>query len=214
MPSRRESAARAAIVVAALVLHARAARAASADSAYGRFDGDLSASFGAGVALGARAPRGLLDLRVRYLETAGVFVTYEDGLGGAAEPSRVLAFGTEVRPLFLGRWLTGYELARGRWDLLLDSFGLELGAAVYQPAGLAFASRPALQAGLGVELPLLADATGPFIGLHGGARWSEAALGGADAATPDDRALFLGVTLAWHQVFVAHLVDEGDRAPR
>jgi hypothetical protein len=211
MPSRRDTAWLAAAVV---VLVAPAARAAPGDSSYGRVEGDLSASFGAGVTLGPRAPRGALDLRVRYLETVGVFITYEDALGGDAEPVRVVAFGTELRPLFLGRWLTGYELARGRWDLLVDSFGLELGGAVYQPAGASFASRPALQAGIGLEVPLLADATGPWIGLHAGARWSETTLGGADSATADDRALYLAVTLAWHQVFVAHVVDEGDRAPR
>jgi hypothetical protein len=212
MLSRRDSVGAAALV--ALVLSAPAARAEPADSSYGRVAGDLSGSLGAGAVFGPRAPRAALDLRLRYLETAGIFVTYEDAFGGAAEPTRVLAFGTEIRPLFLGRWLTGYELARGRWDLLIDSFGLELGAAFYQPASASFGSSPALQAGIGLEVPLLSDATGPWIGLHGGARWSEATLGGADASTADDRAAFLAVTLAWHQVFVAHVVDEGDRAPR
>jgi hypothetical protein len=203
-------------VVLPLVLAASPgeARAEPEDTSYGRIAGDLGLVVGAGAAFGPRAPRGAFDLRLRYLESAGLFLTYEDGFGGAAEPTRVFAAGTELRPLFLGRWLTGRELSRGRFDLLLDSIGLELGAAFYQPSGASFASRPALQAGLGVELPLLENATGPWIGLHGGARWSEVAMGSGDIAGADDRALFLAVTLSWHQVLVAHLVDESDRAPR
>ena len=65
-----------------------------------------------------------------------------------------------------------------------------------------------------VELPVLASATGPWIGLHGGVRWSDAAMSGEPLVGPSDRALFLSITLAWHQLFLAHAVDAGDRAPR
>jgi hypothetical protein len=198
----------------ALVLSAGEARADDEDTSYGRIAGDLSLAAGAGATFGPRAPRGVLDLRMRYLESAGLFVTYEDALGGAAEPERVIAVGTELRPLFLARWLTGHELARGRLDLMLDSIGLEIGAAFYEPQEASFAPRPALQAGLGIEVPFLANATGPWLGLHGGARWSEVAMGSGDIAGAADRALFLAVTLGWHQVLVAHVVDESDRAPR
>src|SRR4051812_328642 len=76
------------------------------DTAYGRIDGDVSASGAIGTTFGARGPRAALDLRLRYLWTAGVFVTYEDGplLGSAAEPRRALATGIELRPLFFGKW--------------------------------------------------------------------------------------------------------------
>ena len=63
-------------------------------------------------------------------------------------------------------------------------------------------------------LPLLGEASGPWVGLHGGVRWSEAALATGNAATADDREGFLSITLAWHQVVVAHVVDVGDEAPR
>ena len=83
-----------------------------------------------------------------------------------------------------------------------------------QPEGARFGSKPGLQAGIGLQLPVLPHATGPVIGLHGGARWSDSALGGHALEGPSDRALYLLVTVGWQQVFGAHVVDLGDRAPR
>jgi hypothetical protein len=189
---------------------------AEGDSTYGRIDGDIALMLSAGVVVGPRAPRAALDFRARYLQTAGVFFTYEDGpiIGASPDPRRVIATGLELRPLFIGRWLTGKQSGSGRFDLILDSFGLELGAAFLQPDGAAFASRTALQAGLGIEIPFFARATGPWIGIHGGARWSNAMLGQARIDAPSDRALYLAITLGWQQLFMTHAVDFGDRAPR
>src|SRR5438445_8399900 len=92
--------------VAISVTSERAARAEGGpDTSHGRVDGDLSASLGLGAAFGPRGPRGAADMRVRYLWTAGVFATYEDGplFGSDAEPRRAFAFGAELRPLFLAR---------------------------------------------------------------------------------------------------------------
>jgi hypothetical protein len=188
---------------------------ADEDATYGRIDGDLGVSAGAGATFGPRAPRAALDLRLRYLDTAGVFVSYEDGLSAtAADPRRVFAGGFEVRPLFLARWLSGRESGAPRVDLFIDSLGLEIGAFLEQPVGAGFLSRPGLQASLGVEIPILPHATGPYIGLHGGARWSDATLEGSDPTQPVDRALFLQLTLAYHLQIAAHLVDVRDAAPR
>src|SRR5215470_4548251 len=67
------------------------------DTTYGRIDGDLSVVAGVGVAVGPRSPRAAADLRFRYIETAGIFATYEDGkaFGDSADPVRVLAGGIE-----------------------------------------------------------------------------------------------------------------------
>jgi hypothetical protein len=186
------------------------------DGTYGRIEGDLGVVVGAGGVLAPRGPRGSVELRLRYLDTAGIFVTEEDAplFGSPSDPRRVFATGIEVRPLFLARWLTGREFLSARPDLLVDSFGLELGAFFEQPQGAAFASRPGVQAGLGIELPILPRASGPFIGLHGGVRWSDSALEGASISGPNDRALFLSITVAWHQIFGAHVVDFRDGAPR
>jgi hypothetical protein len=186
------------------------------DTTFGRIEGDVGVVGGAGVAFGPRAPRAALDVRLRYLDTIGLFGTYEDAsiLGTTSEPRRVIATGVELRPLFLGRWLTGREIASGRLDLAIDSFGFELGAFFAQPTAGSFSSRPGVQLGLGLELPFFAKASGPWIGLHGGVRWSDAALGGTGSDSPLDRSLYFAVTLAWHQLFVTHVVDAGDRAPR
>jgi hypothetical protein len=183
------------------------------DTSHGRFDGDLGVAGMAGMIVGPRGPRAGLDARFRYLSTAGLFVTYEDGplVGSSAEPRRALAFGIELRPLFLARWATDRELGSPRLDLLIDSLALEVGGVVAQPEGARFGARPGLQAGLGLELPFFTTASGPFLGLHGGVRWSDAALSGGPLAGPSDRALYLAIGIGWQQLFGGHVVDFDDR---
>jgi hypothetical protein len=192
---------------------------AKPDATYGRIAGDIGLVLGAGATFGPRSPRLSADLRFRYLETAGLFFTYEDGSlvsssGTSAEPLRVLALGFEIRPLFMARWLTGHELGAARADLMIDSLALELGGFLAQPEGGTLGDQPGLQAGLGLEIPVFPRASGPWIGLHGGVRWSEAVLGGAAITGPDDRALFGTITIEWHQLVGAHVVDLRDTAPR
>jgi hypothetical protein len=216
MPSVCERAALVAGVSVSLVLVAHDARAQEVvDPSYGRIEGDLALVLGLGATVVPSGPRGEAELRIRYLESAGIFAAYEDGplLGGSAEPQRVLVTGLEVRPLFLYRWLQGHETQRAWLDLTLDSLGLEVAAIWSQPSGASFASQSGLQAGLGLEVPILPHATGPWVGLHGGLRWSQAAIESGATSSPDDRSAFLAITLAWHQIVATHLVDLGDRAP-
>jgi hypothetical protein len=201
-------------VAAALVV--RPARAVEGpDTSYGRIDGDVSASLAVGATFGPRAPRAAADVRLRYVWTAGLFATYEDGplVGSASEPRRVFATGLELRPLFFAKWLQGKETGHPYLDLTIDSLGLELGAVFVQPPGQGFGSTPGLQAALGLQVPVFPRASGPVIGVHGGARWSNGVLAGRDVESASDRSLFLLVTVGWQQVFGAHLVDLGDRAP-
>jgi len=187
----------------------------SAEPSYGRIRGDLTLVAGAGAVVAEGGVRGEGEARVRYLESAGLFVAYEEGFGVVStQPARLLATGLEMRPFFLYRWLRGLETRRARFDLVVDSLGLELGATVAQPLGETFASRNGVQIGLGVEVPLSLEATGAWIGLHGGIRWSDAWLADGGARDAGDRAAFVTLTLAWHQVVLAHVVDTGDEAPR
>lgn len=204
------------LLAGALLLAAGPAAAADAkDSAYGRVDGDLALAFGAGATLGPRAPRATADLRFRYMQTAGIFGTYEDGplVGSAAEPRRAVAAGVELRPLFLARWLRGWESGKPYLDLTIDSLALELGAVFVQPEGARVGAKPGLQAGLGLEVPFFPRASGLFLGLHGGVRWSDTVLGGSAVTGPSDRALYLAISVSWQQIFGAHVVDVGDTAP-
>jgi hypothetical protein len=182
------------------------------DASHGRFDGDVAIAGAAGMTVGPRGPRAGADVRLRYLSTAGLFASYEDGplTGSKAEPRRALAVGLELRPLFLARWATGREIGMPRLDLFIDSLALELGAVFAQPEGAAFGGRAGLQAGLGLELPFFATASGPFLGVHGGVRWSDAALSGGPLEGPSDRALYLTIVVGWQQLFGGHVVDMGD----
>jgi hypothetical protein len=204
-----------AAVALVAVLVASDARAEGVEPSYGRVAGDVTFVVGAGASFASGGPRVAADVRARYLETAGVFATYEDAslFDASSDPRRLLAFGLELRPLFLFRWLKGHETERARLDLLVDSFGLELGMIWPAMPGDGFASHPGVQAGVGLEMPIMPDATGLWLALHGGLRWSDGALA-SGPVRPDDREAFLAVTLAWHQVVSTHLVDLGDEAPR
>jgi hypothetical protein len=68
-----------------------------------------------------------------------------------------------------------------------------------------------MEAALGTEVPLFGNANGPFIGARGALRWRNAELAGRTEA-PLQPALFL--TLAWHALVDANIVDVGDRRMR
>lgn len=183
------------------------------DATYGRVEGDATLAFGLGATLTPRGVSGAIDFRLRFLETAGVYVSYDEGFGGPAEPTRVLTTGIELRPVFLSRWLTDSELGIPYLDLFFDSFGLELGAAIAQPKMGDFADRVALQAGIAFEIPILPRANGPWIGLHGGARFSDKGLS-RELQAPLEQSGYLTLTLAWHQIVRMNVVDIGDGIPR
>lgn len=214
--SRRAAALAGAVTVACLVGCADARAEGVVEPSYGRIEGDVTLVVGAGGAVASGGPRAEGELRARYLETAGIFGTYEDGalLGSSSSPRRVVTAGLELRPLFLYRWLQGRETRRARFDLVIDSIGLELGLTWQQPQGGSFTTSPGLEVGLGLEVPLILDATGLWLAFHGGIRWSDESLTSGRVATADEREAYLSITLAWHQVVAVHIVDVGDRAPR
>src|SRR6266513_4765848 len=69
------------------------------DPTRGRIDGDVTLVVGAGGVVASRGPRAEVEARIRYLDTAGIALAYEDGstFSSAAEPSRVLAGVFELR---------------------------------------------------------------------------------------------------------------------
>ena len=114
----------------------------------GRFDGDvwLSAALYGGVRLTTDDAQGLgaLEVRARYLDSAGFFVT-----GELVSTHLGFSLGVDLRPLFLARFLTGRTLSVRFWDLLVDSLGIDLGARLRIDSP-DFAS---LIVGTGVDIP-------------------------------------------------------------
>ncbi|MGF1468363.1 MAG: hypothetical protein ACFCGT_19750 [Sandaracinaceae bacterium] len=139
------------------------------DAAHGRLLGDLEVDLGAGGGAtfdgrsGGTGGAVVGEVRVRYLDMVGPAVGVEGWLGGR---SRVLLF-ADFRPLFLLRFFFNASFER-RWaDILLDSIGLDLGAAITPLDGGAGA---ALMVGVGLDVPVAffgEGADGLFVRLSG-----------------------------------------------
>lgn len=171
----------------ALALLALAPAAASAqrdgDGVYGRLDGDLTLSAGlmGGAVVDDRVHPAWtgsvsLELRARILDSGGIFATGEWRPEG---DSRAIV-GVDLRPLFLPRFLLGWETGSQWVDLLVDSIGLDLGAAMGpfdRDAGVGLAL------GFGVDVPLfLPERTSGGVFLRLGARYVTASA--LDQAAP------------------------------
>ena len=183
------------------------------DGAYGRIEGDLSLHAGAGVAVVHGGPHLAFQLEALYLSTAGLYARYTDALGQRhTNIKRTLSTGVELRPLFLARYAQDFERGPARLDLFLDSLSVEIGAFWDQPERGPFAIRPGVEFGTGLEFPILAKASGPYVGAF-------AALRLQDPGKPNDRDIFqqgsmLLLVFSWHQVVSTHLVDFRDRRSR
>ncbi len=138
---------------------ASSVRAQFEPSIHGRLDHDmvLTGALGGGVVLNDRVhpdPTGSvsIELRARLVDMAGLMLAAEWRPEG---DSRII-LAADVRPLFLARWILGASLHRAYLDLLLDSIGIDLGAA-FGPLDPDFGV--ALVIGFGVDVPL-------YIGPH------------------------------------------------
>jgi hypothetical protein len=153
------------------------------DGVYGRLDADLALS--AGVTGGAVSNDRVhpawtgsvsLELRARILDSGGLFAIGEWRPEG---DSRAIV-GVDLRPLFLPRFLLG-AMTGSQWvDLLIDSIGLDLGAAIGpfdRDVGVGLAI------GVGLDVPLfLPERTSGGVFLRLGARYVTASA--LDQAAP------------------------------
>jgi hypothetical protein len=134
------------------------------DGVYGRFDGSIDLALGAGVELEAGEPRAALHASGHFLSTAGVYSRYEDGFGSNDErPFRALAFGIDVRPLFLPRFALDLQQGPALLDLTLDSLSLNAGAYFAQPQQHSFGHERGFDLGLGFGVPLCGEARGLWL---------------------------------------------------
>ncbi|MCC6556918.1 MAG: hypothetical protein IT372_28530, partial [Polyangiaceae bacterium] len=99
-------------------------------------------------------------------------------------------------------------------DLALDSIALGVGAFWDAPRGLGLRAEPGRELSLSLSLPVLADATGPFLGVRGALRWRPPDLAGRGTGDLVDRGALLTITLGWHHVIAGHIVDARDGVVR
>lgn len=186
---------------------------ADGDGAYGRLDGDLALRAGAGASLASGGPALCAHGAAAYLSTAGLYAHYTDALGAqGATVARSIAGGVFIQPLFLSRYASNLELGTPWLDLFIDSIALGVGSFWEAPSAAGLASAPGIELSLSLDVPLLGHATGPFLGVRGALRWRGSELAG-EASPRDEQRALVAVTLSWHHVVWAHIVDAGDRTP-
>jgi hypothetical protein len=202
-----------ALCVAGLTLSGQAHAQSSGDGAYGRISGDLALQLDAGGAMVGGDAALMVYGAARYLQTAGLYACYSDDFRtGVGPASRAVAFGVELRPMFLPRMSYNWEKGPAVLDLFIDSFALRAGAVVSRQPGYDL-SAPGLELALAFGLPLTRSAAGPWLGASAGLRWSDLDLwhkAPFDAA----RASVFALTLGWQGFAGAHIVDAGDGTRR
>jgi hypothetical protein len=164
---------------------------AQGDGIYGRLAGDFDVS----LRLGGEYERSVapaFGASLFYYWTLGIFV---DHVLDTAKSTQRTAVGVELRPLFLPRWDADLQQGPAFLDLTLDSLALGVGAQLPHESP----PDPGPQVSLGVGLPLLARASGPWLELKGVYRFPSEPANGA--------ALF--AFLSWHALF-----DSGLHADR
>lgn len=164
------------------------AESAAADGVYGRFDGDLDLGLALGAELGSAghaAPA--LRATAHYFSIAGVYAAGRIKAGDESAPS-LFGLGVDLRPLFVPRWAKGLETGSALFDLTLDSLSLSLGAFWARPGVHQAASQRGFDAQLGLGVPLLATAAGPWLEARGALRYP-------DGARREEAVLLL---LSWH----------------
>jgi hypothetical protein len=188
------------------------ARAEESDGVYGRFDGDFEIRAHAGAAFAAGGPALAASLSAIYFSTAGLYIHYTDALGSESpRVPRSIATGMHLSPLFVIRGAFNAERGPAFFDLFLDSLAVELGAVWCAPRTGPWDATPGLEAALSIGLPLAGRATGPWLGLRGAWRWRPADFAPEAPTNLADRGAVLSLTLGWHHILRAHIVDAGDR---
>ncbi len=180
------------------------------DGAYGRLDGDLALALDAGMGLRDKEPVFVASACARYLQTAGIYSTWQHRLRTQdADSSYVLSMGIEVRPMFLPRFLTDSEQGPARLDLVVDSLAFRVGTIV-GASPLYSWTHPGFEGAIAVGMPLSTEAAGPWLGTSLALQVSP----NPPSSVRDSSfgtALVFAVTVGWQALFAAHVVDLADR---
>lgn len=202
-------------LLVALTAPAKPACAAPSDGIYGRLDGDLDLRLGAGASFAQGGPSLAATASALYLSTAGAYAHYSDSLGSSGPAiSRSIAFGVHLEPVFLARFALDLEQGPAHLDLLADSFALQLGTFWEAPRDHPFSPMPGLEFAAAFGIPVLPQASGPWVTVRGALRFRPADLGATNGPFLIERSGMVSVAVAWRQIIPVHLVDAADRTPR
>jgi hypothetical protein len=163
------------------------------DGVYGRLGGNTDASLKLGGLISHSRLSASVGASAHYYSLLGITGDYSESLSDDAQQLRSFSVGTELRPLFLPRWLLGKQAGPAWLDLTLDSICVGFGAYLGQVAAPADDTLGVWMSA-GVGLPVLGRASGPWLELRALRRWPDLDAERADA----HNALFL--YLSWHQV--------------
>jgi hypothetical protein len=172
----------------------------TADGVYGRFDGNTDLSLKLGGLISEAELWGSLGASAHYYSLLGVSVDYANGLGEDSSDLESLSLGVELRPLFLPRWALDAEHGPAWLDLTLDSLALGLGAYWADP-GVGFGEARGIWLSLGIGVPLLGKAEGPWLELRETRRFPDREHGGESAHSA------LYIYFGWH--YFAHFSGFG-----
>jgi hypothetical protein len=172
------------------------------DGVYGRFDGDLELSLGAGAQYRAGFVQPGMRLSAHYFSMAGLYFVYADPLSDAEGRGQrhFVAAGVDIKPAFVPRWSLDLGSGTDWLDLLLDSISIGLGAYFIAPGSEQ--SARGFETSLGFGVPLVVEASGPWLNLRGGLLFAD-----------DARQNTLGtamLTLSWTAYWASPLLT---RAP-
>ena len=163
------------------------------DGVYGRLRGNTDASLKLGGLLSHSRLSASVGASAHYYSLLGITGDYSESLADDALQQRSFSVGSELRPLFLPRWLLGKQTGPAWLDLTLDSICVGFGAYFAQVAEPAEDLRGVWMSA-GVGLPVIGRASGPWVELRALRRWPDP---GAEPGAAHN-ALF--VYLSWHQL--------------
>ena len=166
---------------------------AESDGVYGRLHGDTDVSLKLGGLISHSEFSGSLGASAHYYSLIGITGDYSESLADDATQARSFSLGTELRPLFLPRWLLGGERGPAWLDLTLDSMCVGFGAYFTQ-ATAPFEDNQGVWMSLGFGFPVLGRASGPWLEARGVRRWPDH----EDPSPGAHNAILL--YLSWHQV--------------
>jgi hypothetical protein len=163
------------------------------DGVYGRLGGNTDASLKLGGLISHSRLSASVGASAHYYSLLGITGDYSESLTEDALQRRSFSVGSELRPLFLPRWLLGKQRGPAWLDLTLDSICLGLGAYFSEVAAPGADTRGVWMS-LGMGVPVIGRASGPWLELRALRRWPDA---GAERAEAHNALLLY---LSWHQL--------------